>query len=295
MATTTNNLIGTKPLEDIIETAIWTGHVAESIPVSVMLIGPSGAGKSKMLLRFQGKMLHRSDDLTTSGLHDIIKSDERDGAITHIVLPDFNAPLSHKASTATLLVANLLTLMSDGTAQVDDGRETKTLKHSPIGILTAVTTDMYQKNEFKWKVLGFKRRFLPIFYDYSSTSILRVQNIISSGRVTSLPLTQKNIVFKGPKKVIYLNSKEANDIRDLSVIFAELLAMYGRTKRIDENKVKYEVVPGKALLPYSPHLLLQTLARGNALKHGRVRVQKSDVTFCAEVLEFCRYGEPKRL
>lgn len=290
-----NNLIGTQAIEEIIETAIHTGHVAETIPVSLMLVGPSGAGKSKMLLKFSGEMLHRSDDITSSGLQDIVKGDEKDQAITHIVLPDFNAPLSHKASTSTLLVANLLTMMSDGTARIDDGRETKVLTHNPIGILTAVTPEMYSKNEFKWKVLGFQRRFLPIFYDYAQTTIMRVQSSIAKGKVTSRPLSLRHIVFKGPKKAVYLNANESNQLKELSTALAQHLAIHGRVKKDEDRKVTHEIVPGKPLLPYSPHLLLQSIARGNALKHGRVRVTKSDILFCAELLEFCRYGEPKRL
>lgn len=290
-----NNLIGTGQLEEIILTAIFTGHVAETIPVSLMLVGPSGAGKSKMLLKFSGNMLHRSDDITSSGLQDIVKTDEKDQSITHIVLPDFNAPLSHKSSTSTLLVANLLTMMSDGTARIDDGRETKVLTHNPIGILTAVTPEMYSKNEFKWKVLGFQRRFLPIFYDYSVATVERVQAKIAKGIVTSRPLFSYPVIFKGPRKNIYLNSKESNDLRELSNWLAQALAIHGM-KTIDENrKIKHQIVPGKALLPYSPHLLLQTIAKGNAIKNGKVRVTRADIIFCENLLEFCRYGEPKRL
>jgi len=290
-----NNLIGTKCLEDIIETAIYTGNLASTVPVSLMLIGPSGAGKSKMLLKFQGEMLHRSDDITSSGLQDIVKMDEKDQTVTHIVLPDFNAPLSHKAGTSTLLVANLLTMMSDGTARIDDGRETKILVHNPIGILTAVTPEMYSKNEHKWKILGFKRRFLPIFYDYTPATIMKVQKNISKGKVTSEPLTLRTITFKGPKKEVQLKSREANELKELSVYLAESLAIHGIAKRNEDKKIKHEIVPGKTLLPYSPHLLLQAVARGNALRNSRTRVTSADISFCADLLTFCRYGEPKRL
>lgn len=292
---TENNLTGTKLLEELIETAIFTGHLTLTVPVSLMLVGPSGAGKSKMLLKFQGDMLHRSDDVTSSGLQDIMKVDEKDQVITHIVLPDFNAPLSHKPSTSTLLVANLLTMMSDGTARIDDGREMKVLTHNPIGILTAVTPEMYSKNEYKWKVLGFKRRFLPIFYDYTAATIMRAQSNISSGRITSQPLTQKKIAFKGSKKTVRLNRHEAESIKELSVFLAECLAIHGIRKRDEEKKIKHEIVPGKTLLPYSPHLLLQAMARGNALKNNRSIVIQKDITFCEDLLLFCRYGEPKRL
>lgn len=290
-----NNLIGTRSLEEIIETAIFTGHLAQTVPVSLMLIGPSGAGKSKMLLKFQGNMLHRSDDVTSSGLQNIMQVDEKEQAITHIVLPDFNAPLSHKPATSTLLVANLLTMMSDGTARIDDGREVKTLVHNPIGILTAVTPEMYSKNEHKWKVLGFKRRFLPIFYDYTPATIIKAQQRICKGRVTSEPLTEKKILFRGKKIDVKLNRREAEDIMHLSVYLAECLAIHGIRKRDEDKKIKAEIVPGKTLLPYAPHLLLQAIARGNALKSGRKIVLKKDIAFCAELLSFCRYGEPKRL
>ena len=292
----TNGLYGTRQLEEIIETAIFTGNILEVVPVSLMLIGPSGAGKSKMLLKFQGDMLHRSDDVTSSGLQDIMKLDEKDQAITHIVLPDFNAPLSHKPATSTLLVANLLTMMSDGTARIDDGREMKTLTHNPIGILTAVTPEMYSKNEHKWKILGFKRRFLPIFYDYSPATIMKVQSKISRCEVTSLPLTLKNVKFRSTEKTnIYLNSREAEQLKELSVYLAEALAIHGIRKRDEDKKIKHEIIPGKTLLPYSPHLLLQAFAKGNALKNDRKRVTKKDIDFCSELLTFCRYGEPKRL
>jgi energy-coupling factor transporter ATP-binding protein EcfA2 len=290
-----NNLIGTAPLEQLIETAIFTGHLYDTVPISLMLIGPSGAGKSKLLLKFEGAMLHRSDDVTSSGLQDIMQADEKEQTITHIVLPDFNAPLSHKPATSTLLVANLLTMMSDGTARIDDGREMKTLVHNPIGILTAVTPEMYSKNEYKWKVLGFKRRFLPIFYDYTPATIMRAQSDICKGKITSQPLTKKLISFKDGKKVIKLNKREAEQLKEMSVYLAECLAIHGIKKRDEEKKIKHEIVPGKVLLPYSPHLLLQAMARGNALKHGRSSVIKKDITFCGELLSFCRYGEPKRL
>ena len=290
-----NSLIGTGELEEILETAIFTGHLTHTIPVSLMLVGPSGAGKSKMLLKFQGDMLHRSDDVTSSGLQDIMKQDEKEQIITHIVLPDFNAPLSHKPATSTLLVANLLTMMSDGTARIDDGREVKTVTHNPIGILTAVTPEMYSKNEYKWKVLGFKRRFLPIFYDYTPQTIMRAQAQICKGNITSQPLTEKGISFHDGKRDVKLNKCEAEQLKEMSVYLAECLAIHGIRKRDEDKKIKHEITPGKALLPYSPHLLLQAMARGNALKSGRSSVIKKDVTFCGELLSFCRYGEPKRL
>jgi hypothetical protein len=290
-----NNLIATLPLEKIIETAIYTGHLHGVTPVSLMLVGPSGAGKSRMLLKFSGDMLHRSDDLTSSGLQAVAKGDEKEQKITHIVLPDFNAPLSHKASTSQLLVANLLTIMSDGTTRIDDGRDVKTVVHNPIGILTGCTPDMFSRNESKWKALGFTRRFLPLFYDYSLSTIQKVQDAISSGKITSLPLTVRPILFKGPKAKIYLNSREANHLQNLSLTLAQLLAIYGARKEDENGKAKFKTIPGKPLLPYSPHHILQAFAKGNALKNGRIRVTKADVEFCTDVLEFCRYGEPKRL
>jgi hypothetical protein len=84
-------------------------------------------------------------------------------------------------------------------------------------------------------------------------------------------------------------------LKQLSVYLAEFLAIHGIRKRDEEKKIKHEIIPGKTLLPYSPHLLLQAFAKGNALKYGRPRVNKKDVDFCAELLNFCKYGEPKKL
>src|SRR5216684_1802124 len=112
-------LIGLDPLLEIVETAIYSAHLADTIPISAILIGPSGAGKSKAIIQYKGTNgCHLTNDVTSMGLQDILGADH-ENKVRFLVVPDFNVVLSHRASTLQLTVANLLSVLSEGTMRID--------------------------------------------------------------------------------------------------------------------------------------------------------------------------------
>lgn len=277
---------------EILETSIATAYVKGSIPSSVILIGPSGAGKSQALLLYGQPgivpSIHYSDDLTGSGVEDIVSCDP-ENRISHILCPDFNVVLSHKDTVVNLTSAKLMTLMSDGIVRVDDGRSKKDIKHRPTAILTAMTSRIYTKVSKKWDMLGFKRRFIPVFFQYSAATQIEIQASIRNGRKAILEI-KKNPISRMTQSVeVKILSRESHSLEMLSAIMSHNLSYHPARDRKSGRVIS---IPGDDFLPFSPHHVLRTMASGHALLRGRRVVTSADVDFCKAMTDFCKYGHP---
>lgn len=285
-------LIGVEQLVEIIETGIFTAYLPDCIPISLMLIGPSGAGKSKMVMQFQQSIgCHVTTDITSMGLQELLARDQK-GELKFIMIPDFNIVLSHKPSTLQLTIGNLLSVTSEGSIRIDDGRAVKETKHSPIGIISAMTREMYGSIGRKWTALGFSRRFIPINYDYSLATREIIQKNISLGAITAMQLVEKKI-----KKPTVLNStiseEDSNRIMGFSMELAHNLGWIATRSKIGRFEPK--AVFAAKHLEFSPHITLRSLARANAIKHGRTVVSEEDIIFCMKVIGFTRFDRPVML
>jgi hypothetical protein len=307
-------MIGTGPLVEILETVLHSSHITHSIPLSVMLIGPSGAGKSKLVMQYQHSAgCHLTSDITSMGLQEILAKDI-DGKIHFIILPDFNLVLSHRQSTLQLTIGNLLSMTSEGTIRIDDGRAVKETKHSPIGIISAMTREMYATIGKKWLALGFNRRFIPINYDYSLKTREKVQLSIANGLTTMLHLAEKKISIPKQKINVQINEECSARIRGYSGELATNIGWIpsrGRQRgrpapkkdepaRVVEHSSKHEEFKPKAIftgkqIEFSPHIVLRTIARSHALREGRDLVNESDLEFVMQMIEFTRYDKPVML
>lgn len=286
---TIKTLVGTKRLENVITNAIATAFVENSIPISIMLVAESGAGKSKTLIRFQSKHIMRCDDLTTAGLFDMLASDTKN-EIRFLLIPDFNPVLSHKSSVSGLLVANLLSVTQDGTVNVQDGRQKKEMKHEPVGILTAVTPDMFTRYSKKWRELGVTRRILPLHYTYSPKTIIVAQNQICEGRIDARQLDPITCDWN-PRKIM-VPLKLAKQLKDFSPFLASNLSEYISTSRgAFKSSEPPEIKKGKTLLPLAPHMVLRAIAQGSALRAGRNICNATDVEATLQFLQFTSMSE----
>src|SRR6266404_4853411 len=137
-----NGLYHMEPLEEIIDTILFTSCIQGENPVSIIIVGPSGIGKSAAIVRYESKALLKTDSISSKGLYDIANQD-KEKLLRFLMIPDMNPTLSRRSSTVQSVLANLLSFTSDGTIRVDDGRETKECKHDPVGIVTAATDDIY--------------------------------------------------------------------------------------------------------------------------------------------------------
>ena len=297
-------LIGLEPIKEICITTILTGQLIDGIPLSILLVGPSGAGKSKTVLRLQGEMIHRADDLTAQGLWAILSGD-RDNKLTHIVLGDFNLPLSHKASVSGLTVASMLTIMGDGTMRLDDGRTEKVLQHSPVGFVTAVTEDMYLDSHNKWRKLGILRRLLAIHYTYGTGTKEAAQAAISAGKITLQQPAGIKIARLPQRAHIPIATEHSERIAALSlrlstnlgqrVTWARRLPSVTASPAVMEIGTRKHLVQDKPLLEFSPHLFLRAMGQAHALYRHKAKVEAQDVEFLTALIDFTDPAHPKLL
>jgi len=289
------SLIGMESLSEIAETALFSAHLTKNVPTSLVFIGPSGAGKSKLVMQYQNiNGSHLTTDITSSGLQELLSNDPL-GKIKFLIIPDFNVVLSHRASTLQLTIANLLSVTSEGTVRIDDGRLKKETKHEPCGIMTAMTRDLYSLFARKWAVLGFNRRFLPIYYDYSLQTRQKINTAIMGGAVTLLQLARAAVPMPKKEVDVVINHAMGQRIQLLSDELANNIG-YIPAKRAKGEKGPHSGArfAGKQL-EFTPHLALRSMARAHALRRGHGDVQDDDLDFLFRLIGFTRYDRPGQL
>lgn len=286
-------LIGTDQLEEILETAIFSAYLVNAIPMSIMLIGPSGVAKSKAIMQYKsGLGCHLTTDVTSSGMQDLLAKDSKE-EIRFIIIPDFNIVLSHRHATLQLTIANLLSMTSEGSIRIDDGRAVKEVKHSPVGILSAMTPPMYSAIGKKWVALGFSRRFLPVNYDYSLATKEKIQNSIAAGLTTMLQLAEKRLTMPATFANVAIDDNQSNRLMNFSHDLATNIGWTAVPNRKNINQPK-AVNTGKQI-EFSPHIILRTMARAHALRDKRPEVLDADIEFCMKLIGFTRFDQPVQL
>jgi hypothetical protein len=292
-----SKMIAMEALQEIVETVTYTAPIEGTIPISVMLVGPPGTGKSKAIMQYNCASLHATNDITSSGLSELL-TDDREGLIRHIVIPDFNVVVSHKTSTSTLTIANLLSIMSEGTMRVDDGRRVKEMKHAPIGIITAMTREVFEMHARKFTQLGIGRRFVSIFFDYSIITRQKIQQEISDGEITLQQLIPRTVELprldRWPIR-IRIAPREASTIRELSKYMADNLSYQPKWTKSNEGAWVIKPFHGTVPVEFTPHMILRTMAQGHALLSKRIEVHREDTDFLMNFIMFTNYSAPVQL
>ena len=296
-------LIGMEPLQEILETSFFTSALTESVPLSIMLVGPPGTGKSKVILQYFSDSLHTTNDLTSQGLAELLE-DDKENKLCQIVIPDFNIVVSHKAATSNLTVASLLTIMSEGSVRIDDGRRKKEVLHRPMGIVTAMTREMYEENAQRFRKLGIGRRFIPIHFSYGPGTRMKVQDSIKNGNTTLAQLQKKKVILPDQKKWpidIEVSQIISDRLVILSRDMADALAVQPQWQKSYDNgrgsNESWKIVPvrGQPPIEFTPHMILRSLARAHALRAGRKAVKDTDLEFIIKFVPFINYGVPVML
>lgn len=276
-----------QPLSELIETVLYTACVAKEKPVSIIIVGPSGVGKSVLISRYKSVNLMPTDSVTSMGLFNIAQSDPKN-EIKFLQIPDLNPTLSRKPTTVQATMANLLSFTADGTVRTDDGRSNKESKHNAVGMVTSATDDIYHGQAKKWFALGLRRRIIPVFFKYSTVTTGKLQRLVKRDKIQStnpetvtINLT-KSFRPKIPRKL-------AGEIEFLSNYFAKSL---GKLSKIENSQKKWFV---RNVLPIAPQITLQNLARAHAIRAKRNTVNRTDIQFLKNFIEFSDPETPREL
>lgn len=285
-----NGIFGMNLLQEIIETAFFTAFISEEVPVSVILVGPSGAAKSKLLKCYQEPFIHVTDSVTSSGLWDICKKDEKNQK-RFLLIPDMNPTLSRRSSTSQATIANLLTLTADGTVRVDDGRpgDDKPIRHGVMGMATACTPEVYDKNARQWFALGLRRRIIPVFYTYTRETESKLQSLVRTDKIHSSEAQPIHLKFPKKSRRPSIDKITGENLEKMSVPFSVNL---GKLCFFEDGIKRWTV---KNVVPVSPHVTLRSLAMAHALRRGSLRVSKEDSQFVMGFIDFTDPEKPRQI
>ena len=282
-----NKLFYVEELQELIETVMFTACIREEKPTSIILVGPSGIGKSVLLGSYKSPALRPTDSVSSQGLFDIAKKDEKN-TLKFLLIPDMNPTLSRKASTVQSTMANLLSFTADGTVRVDDGREGKECKHEAVGIITAATDDIYHGQSKKWFALGLRRRIIPLFFKYSFSTTCKLQAQVRRDRIHSTPPPKKDINLSKVARPVISDQMQ----REIEILSQKLAGLLGKLNYRDEGVKKWFV---RNVVPISPQITLQNLARAHAMREGRATVQKKDFEFLLRFIGYCDPETPREI
>jgi hypothetical protein len=274
-------------LVNVVETALHSACIRDEIPVSLILVGQSGSAKSKIIKSYECPEIHITDSITSAGLWDIVQRDPKNEK-RFILIPDINPTLSRRNSTTQATMGNLLSLTGDGTVRIDDGRGEKLCKHSPMGLITACTPEVYHAHAKRWFALGLTRRIIPIFYKYSGTTIDDLQKHVRDGRI--------HASFGEPQK--FSLPPEARPVLGEDTIFefqlksVDLAANLGRSQSNSDGVKKWF---NREVLPISPHVIIRTLAMAHALRRKVAKVGEPEVEFIKTFVSFTDPRTPRQI
>jgi|SRR5690242_13277122 len=276
-----------EPIQEVIETVIFTGCIRNEIPVSIIIVGPSGVGKSMMLSRYNSEALRHTDSISSQGLYDIAVNDRKQD-VKFLLIPDMNPTLSRKPATVQSTIANLLSFTADGTVRIDDGRRDKECKHTPVGLITAATDDIYSRQAKRWFALGLRRRIVPIFFKYTMTTTRKLQELVRRDKIHSTKPTPINLKLAIQSRPVISKSMSIL-IEGLSQKFSTLLGKL----HVHEKEVRKWYV--REVVPISPQIILTNLCRAHALRAKRAVAIKDDYDFLCRFLDFCDPEHPREI
>jgi hypothetical protein len=285
-------VIGTSRLENVLTVLGSTRAVKDGRgAISAQLIAPSDAGKSELLLQHLPFGARVINDMTFASLLEII-IDPKPPA--WIVIPDLNQAISHKPQVANLTMAFLLPLLGEGVTEIPGFDGTPKVKAAlrrakerglTVGLLTAMTPQMFLGKRGKWRDSGLLRRLVPLYYTYSTETQRRIHSVIRNGHDV---LSYRHAVPKRHVKKpvsIALDDAISKDLEKLA-------------NDVTEDQLTWRVngQMTRALeFSFSTHKTFRTYAKAHAMISGRSRVSRGDFDATVDFSKFVRYDRPERL
>ena len=260
-------------LSDAIETAYQSIYVKGETPLSLLLIADTDHGKSNLILNYIPDVDHlsveRLSDVSAMGIYRAVK-DKVDPVA--IVIPDFHAVLSHRASVTEGTLNALMTLLQDGALKISVGPgEPIELHGKRASLITAMTPGILNGRAGRWRKLGFLRRLLPVHYAYSDQTAKLIHNSIRSGEYhVKLPRFKLAV---NTTQIVLIPRPLDEQIQNLAEVVSIQLENRG----------------------FTAHKFFRVYAQARALMHSRNKVNEQDVKELVAFSRFCNLEKAQEI
>jgi len=263
-----SRFIGLTSLLELIEASIFSGRVADRNRISVLLVATPESCKTQLLLYFSKVPTIRYFSSITSKPLLALRNDLEAGRITHIALQDLCSAFSHNKTTSQRLMMWLAMLMDEGGTTFADASGTVEFKGLPkLGVLAAITPEVYEDQRFRWHRTGLVSRFLAVFFQYRTPTVDLIHDAIRDGATlpdpTGAALPEQPVDIAIPAEV-------AHEIERRARRLAELYGTYG----------------------FRFHKAFRLLLRGRALALGKQAVDGEEISALDEWLRFMDPNHP---
>lgn len=268
-------MIGTEFLRELIESVILTGKLSNGEPVSLLLIAAPESGKTSVVLDRPCKAVEAFADVTGRGIHKIIQ-DNRE--LTHIVINDLVATLSHKQSVNRYTISQLNAMTEEGISAIATPSGIEKFSAGKRGVIASLTLELATDARHWWNKVGFTTRMLPFCYSYPADLIVQIKEAIDIE--ASFPTNGK----KKPHKAFTVPEKK------IKVDYPE--EMVREIRRIADVRSMLMKEQGMRRLKQYHHV-----AQGHALLRSRTNptVSEEDVKFMKRMDRFVSYDTPESL
>jgi hypothetical protein len=268
-------MIGNELIRELVETVIITGKLKDASPLSLLLIAAPESGKTRVVLEKRCKNVKAFADITGKGILNVMKSQKE---LTHIVINDMVAVLSHRQSVNKYTIAILNAMTEEGITSLASPAGIEDFDDGKRGVIASITTEMSMDSRFWWNKIGFASRMIPFCYKYPEPLLITIKDSIDNSM---------RMVYRKPKNndqefVIPKNSK--------TVAYSD--EFIRRVRRVAEVRCQITKDQGMRRL-HQYH----TLIRGHALLRNRTEpvVEDVDLQFLEEIDLYCSYDSPKEL
>lgn len=270
-------MIGNELVRELVETVILTAKVKGADPVSLLLIAAPESGKTSVVLERPCKAIEAFGDITGKGIHQVLLA-KKD--ITHIVINDMVAVVSHRQSVNRYTISQLNSLTEEGIKAIAGPFGLQEFTGGKKGVIASLTLELAKDSRCWWNKVGFSSRMLPFCYYYPEDLIVKIKASIDEKSTNPQPANgskRKTPEFKIPALPIQVVYPEhiAKEVRRLADFRAKVLREVGMRR----------------LKQY--HALSQAHALFRMKK--KPRVSDADIEFLKRVEPYVSYDTPQPL
>jgi hypothetical protein len=270
-------MMNTEPLEELLRAILASGRLKDERPLSGIVISQVEAGKSQLIKGacLKAGTVFYTTDVTAYGIIRDTNNlkDFCSGKYTHIVIPDLIVCTSRSAATVKTFESFMMALIEEGIVNLSTYAvkvKAEDIVNARAGLITAIPKDVFGDKRRHWNRTGFLSRALPISYDYSVSTRIKILDYIKEQR--HLKEEVKKLKLPRKSKLISLSKDIANKVEPYALMLANAQQLYGfRHQRQLQTLIKaIALLDGKDAVEWSHFGQFEKLMNYVNLDHNQI-------------------------